>query len=94
MFWPKLVKRVFPFAPKQKQYRKALFDCFERVRHLRNRAFHHEPLWKGLNLNGTNYPIEVLHQEVRQLLSWLSPELDSLLQKVDRFETVSQKFKK
>lgn len=88
VLWPKLTKEVFPYAPKREQYRKTLFERLERIRHLRNRAFHHEPLWKGIGFNRLSYPLDILHQEIQELLQWMSPELDVRLHTIDRFTLV------
>src|SRR5688572_14106984 len=46
VLWPRLfAQKIFAHAPRQKRSRKALSPLLNRVRHLRNRAFHHEPIW-------------------------------------------------
>lgn len=88
ILWPKLTKEVFPHAPKREQYRKTLFERLDRIRHLRNRAFHHEPLWRGIHYNRQSYPLDRLHKEILELLQWMSPELSSRLNTIDRFSSV------
>ena len=43
--WPWLLKPVFPFMPRSIRTRKMLSGRLNRIRHLRNRVFHHEPVW-------------------------------------------------
>jgi hypothetical protein len=46
VLWPRLfAQKIFAHAPRQKRSRKALSPLLNRVRHLRNRAFHYEPIW-------------------------------------------------
>lgn len=91
VLWPKLTKEVFPYAPKREQYRKTLSERLERIRHLRNRAFHHEPVWQGIRFNNRQYSLEELHREIRELIQWMSPEMEVHLSKIDRFSKVYSK---
>ena len=50
-------------------------------RKLRNRVFHHEPIWNHSDLAAT-------HQEMLNVAGWISPEMKLLLQTIDRFPAV------
>jgi hypothetical protein len=86
--WPRITKQVFPHAPKSAQYRKTLFERLDRIRRLRNRAFHHEPILYGLRLHQKHYPLKVLHTETRETIKWMSIEVDQWLEEIDRFADV------
>lgn len=88
ILWPRLTKRVFANAPTREQYRKHLFHRFRRIRDMRNRAFHHEPIWKGLVYNQKRYPLDALHREILTLIGWMDPEILQRLEALDRFPAV------
>jgi hypothetical protein len=82
VLWPRLfAQKIFAHAPRQKRSRKALSPLLNRVRHLRNRAFHHEPIWHWGDLTEQ-------HALVVDLLGWMSPELRATVSAVDRFPRV------
>lgn len=91
ILWPKLTAAVFAYAPKKEQYRKTLFERLERIKRLRNRAFHHEPLWRGIRYNNRYYSINQLHQEMRTLIRWLNPQIDIHLERTDRLPEIIKK---
>ncbi len=45
VLWPQLIKAAFPHMPKRIRTRRVLSQRFHKVRQLRNRIFHHEPIW-------------------------------------------------
>ena len=78
------LQRVLPYvAPKNRRQLKNLRPRLETMRELRNRVSHHEPVWKDENLQQT-------HADLRELIQWMSLELASLTQVVDRFDEVFQ----
>ncbi|MFL5537706.1 MAG: hypothetical protein ACJ8J0_01855 [Longimicrobiaceae bacterium] len=82
VLWPRLFgQKIFAHAPRQKRSRKALSPLLNRVRHLRNRAFHHEPIWHWSDLADH-------HALVCDLLGWMSPELRATVAAFDRFPRV------
>ena len=82
VLWPRLfAQKIFAHAPRQNRSRKALSPLLNRVRHLRNRAFHHEPIWHWSDLAQQ-------HALVVDLLSWMSPELRATVSAIDRFPRV------
>lgn len=85
MLWPRLFsQKIFSQAPRSQRSRKALSPLLNRVRHLRNRAFHHEPIWHWGDL---------AHQHVLvvDLLRWIAPELQATVASIDRFAHVHRK---
>lgn len=48
--WPKLLKSTFPFLPKGQRTRSYLSRELNRIRFLRNRTFHYEPIWHWKDL--------------------------------------------
>lgn len=82
ILWPRLFKHgVFAGAPRRLRTRKALSAMLNRVRMLRNRAFHHEPIWHWRDLAEQ-------HALTVDLLGWLNPALRSAVELVDRFGPV------
>lgn len=56
LLWPNLLEHVFPhstYAPKRAKIEAAL----RRIKDLRNRMSHHEPIWKFYKLNSDGKPI-------------------------------------
>jgi hypothetical protein len=82
VLWPRLfAQKIFAHAPRRKRSRKALSPLLNRVRHLRNRAFHHEPIWHWSDLTQQ-------HALVVDLLGWMGPHLRATGSAVDRFPQV------
>jgi len=81
VLWPHLLPAVFPAVPPQMRKRKTISSRLNRVRLLRNRAFHHEPIWHWRDL-------EEQHAAAREVLEWISPALAATLAPNDRFPRV------
>jgi hypothetical protein len=82
VLWPRLFgQKIFAHAPRHARSRKALSPLLNRVRHLRNRAFHHEPIWHWSDLTEQ-------HALALELLGWMSPDLRATVTAVDRFPRV------
>jgi len=83
--WHKVVKEVFPFAPATMRTRKKMAIRFNRFMNLRNRVFHHEPIFNKPNL-------KQIHDELLETLEWMQPKLANLTKDIDNFQVVySQK---
>jgi len=76
--WPFYLQRVFPFAPARERKRRIFSERFDRIRKLRNRVFHHEPIWRWDDLRER-------HQEILEAIHWMSPSLAQLVTRTDRF---------
>ena len=73
-----LLATVFPHATGLS--RKQIHDHLNPIRDLRNRVFHHEPIWYQMNLLQ-------LHADIHQAIRWISPTLHRAIHAVDGFPT-------
>ena len=78
--WHQIIRTTFPHMPRTNRTRQNLSSRFNKIRNLRNRVFHHEPIWYWQDL-------QQQHQDMLEALSWMSPEMKELVMTVDRFET-------
>lgn len=71
--------------PRSEVHRRALM--FQR---LRNRAVHHEPLFKGIIIPGSNtlIPLDEVWERSTELLGWMCPDLAALHRESDDFAAV------
>ncbi len=79
--WPYLLKDVFPDAPRKVRNTKFLRSELNRMRNLRNRIFHHEPVWHWSDL-------EDQHDQALNLIEWICPAWRTTVEIEDRFPTV------
>lgn len=85
--WPHRLGTVFPHGPKLTSVRMVSGPLNE-IRHLRNRVFHHEPIWKRPNLREDR-------RQILELLGWMSPETARTVRAFDRLpELLSDGFKR
>lgn len=75
------IKQAFPYVPRRKRQRGSIHEQYNRIRALRNRVSHHEPLFDDPNLNQ-------LHHLVQDGIEWINPELRSLTAHFDSFPAV------
>jgi hypothetical protein len=52
------------------------------IRRLRNRVFHHEPIWYWKDLRQQ-------HNEIIEAIGWINPAMMSFIQTLDRFDEVN-----
>ncbi len=81
VLWHQIIKTTFSHMPRTHRTRKNLSQRFNKIRDLRNRVFHHEPIWYWQDL-------ERQHQDMLEALDWISPEMKELVMAVDRFDDV------
>ena len=79
ILWPKLFKPVFPFLPKGQRTRSFLSKELNRIRFLRNRIFHYEPIW-----HWRDSPDQ--HNSIINLINGLSRSASNYLNVFDRFK--------
>jgi hypothetical protein len=79
--WPRFLKSAFPLMPRSQRTRHVLHGRLDGLRNLRNRVFHHEPVWHWKDLPEK-------HQQLREATGWTSQELAELVAAVDRFPEV------
>ena len=83
ILWPGLLKAVFPAMPNRLRTRRNLSQRLNKIRKLRNRVFHYEPIWQYPNLFQ-------LHSEIWEAIGWISPDMLSAVKLFDRFPEVYQ----
>lgn len=68
--------------PRRIRTRKTLSTRLNKVRHLRNRTFHHEPIWHWADLLQQ-------HNELIETIGWINPALQETVKiLVDRFPMI------
>jgi len=78
--WHQIIKQTFPFMPKKIRDRKHASLRFSKIRALRNRVFHFEPIWHWQDLTQQ-------HDGIIEAIKWIDPALLDLIQ-IDRFNEV------
>lgn len=76
--WNKINKKVFLGLKKHERVRGRFQGKLNRLRQLRNKVFHHEPIWHFRTL-GTD------HQEVLWLIQLMRPGIVDYVKAIDRF---------
>lgn len=79
--WPALAPEIFKNVPRRLRTRKHQSPFAARLRILRNRIFHHEPIWYWPNLANQV-------KEAETWLYWLNPDVASLHSLVENFNSV------
>jgi hypothetical protein len=77
--WPHGLGRVFPNCSGKPPLSR-ISGRLNEVRHLRNRIFHHEPIWRR-NLRED-------YEKIIELVQWMSPEVARTLRSAERFPHV------
>lgn len=87
--WPAMAKQGFPFMKREDRSRATIFHRLDRLRELRNRVSHHEPIWDRPLLN--------LHAEIIETLSWINQgvatAIDTLSELPDVFDAGPSAFR-
>jgi hypothetical protein len=80
-FWPRLIPAVFPSVDRKFNNIARISKAVDEIYVLRNRMFHHEPIFHGvLQKHGT----------LLRVIRWIEPELEVTVREFDRFpETFS-----
>ena len=78
--WPALLAPVFPALTTGRTIG-VVRPRLEEVRRLRNRVFHHEPVWQDADL-------QAKHGRILEALGWICPDTARLVRSVDRFDQV------
>lgn len=79
--WPWLASQILRHAPRHERQRKSLSRRLNRLRLLRNRVFHYEPIWHW-------HDLRVQHAEAVEFLTWLNADMATVLASVDRFSAI------
>lgn len=83
VLWPRLLgaQLLDSSSPRSVRSRKQLSPLLNRMRYLRNRVFHHEPIWHWGDLGQQ-------HALALDLVGWFSPALRRTIEPGDRFRQV------
>lgn len=73
-----LVGQVFPQAPGKQRNRQQIWDRIDRIRIIRNRVMHYEPIWHRARLADD-------HSAILEALRWISPDMHDIIALCDRF---------
>lgn len=76
-----LVGQVFPQASRRQRNRQRVWDRIDRIRIIRNRVMHYEPIWNRARLKED-------HEFVLATLKWISPDMHESIAMCDRFPVV------
>lgn len=83
----KPLRKAFPYLEKQQRKRHTVSAPVNKIRHFRNRVFHHEPIaWNFEKLENTHY-------EILLVMSWINKDLPQIVSKFDRVNDVIQNAK-
>ena len=81
VLWTQLLRPVFPYIPRTERSRNRLSRRLHSIRMMRNRVFHHEPIW--------NHPdLKALHGRVLDTIGWISWEMRRFIEMLDRFPNI------
>ena len=86
LLW-KPLRLIFKNTPKHLRQRDTIADALYRIRTLRNRIYHYEPIFGNLQ------DIESQYKEMVTFLTWLDTDLPKLLSDIDRFDDILNKAK-
>lgn len=81
VLWPRLLKAAFPIMPRRIRTRATLSRRLNQIRSLRNRVFHHEPVWHW-------HDLQQQHYEIVETIGWMSTTIRDTVQQIDRFTAV------
>jgi hypothetical protein len=79
--WNRIAKSAFPKCPRSMRRRRTIAPRLHEIRHLRNRVFHYEPIWRQSNLCGQ-------HVQIMETIEWISPEMKEIAGASCRFNDV------
>ena len=86
LLW-KPLRLIFQNTPKHLRQRDTIADALYRIRTLRNRIYHYEPIFGNLQ------DLENQYNEMLTFLTWFDNDLPKLLTDIDRFNGILKKAK-
>jgi len=86
LLW-KPLRLIFQNTPKHLRQRDTIADALYRIRTLRNRIYHYEPIFGNLQ------EVEKQYTEMLTFLTWFDNDLPKLLTDIDRFHDILEKAK-
>ncbi|MBM7112713.1 hypothetical protein [Archangium primigenium] len=81
VIWPALLKSVFPHMTRSLRTRHRVAERMHQVRNLRNRVFHHEPIWRWRDLPQK-------YSELKEAIGWFEPALLRILPGAHVFDEI------
>ena len=78
ILWHKIIKKSFPCMDAQIRTRKTLSARLNKIRRLRNRIFHYEPIWYYYDLNQH-------HENILETIAWIEPKMRDMVLSIDQF---------
>ena len=78
-----VLREVFSYIPREVLTRTYILRRLNRVGRLRNRVFHHEPIWHWRDLTQQ-------HRDLLEIIGWISPAMLGVVRMIDRFPQVHQ----
>lgn len=91
-FWmpgrARLLKDAFPHMTNAKRIRGDIHRRCDTQRYLRNRVFHFEPIWDGVDVPAQQTTISVMdmHNDAIEAIGWISPATRDSILLIDRFD--------
>ena len=82
--WPRLVIYVFPQFPPNRRPRQILAQRLTDIRHLRNRVFHHEPIWN-------RGALQAEYNDLVEAIGWLNTSMMAVTQACETFPEMYNK---
>lgn len=80
LFRPALIS-IFPNSPRECRKRKVFSTKLNEIRKLRNRVFHHEPIWTDSRLLDK-------HNSILEVIYWINKDMFHVTRSLDRFHDV------
>lgn len=74
-----------PTSPINYQWRMHFEPYVDKIRRLRNRVFHYEPIW-----NWSNPDVPAQHAEILDAIGWISVDAQRMIRMLDRFPAIYQ----
>jgi hypothetical protein len=81
--WPRHLRATFPHLPKRFLTRDHVYRMLSPLANLRNAVCHHRPIW--------NERLNAMHVSATEVIGWISPEVQRLTVRIDRFPAVHQR---
>ena len=79
--WNPCSKQIFKYAKKSERNINSIKLKIKNIHKLRNRTFHHEPIWNYLN-------IDIVHSDIHFFINWINPKIGNWLREYDRFPEI------
>ena len=81
VLWPGLLRTAFPTMPNRVRKRQTISKRLNRIRAVRNRVFHYEPIWNDSSLAQK-------HEEIYETIGWINLQVLDATKLFDRFPEV------